>query len=246
MLAVSEILVSAFSRGIGFEDAQRTPRVDVYELARRAGAETVLSSKLVEDGRVDETSYRARILLLSRPPEPRRRFTLAHELAHLVLSEPEVLRLVHATLNRSAVDVERLCNAFAAELLMPRRWIEEEFAGASERLDVLDDVVDRADVSVSAALTRLAIVLQWRSSLIYFQRRRDWAPVVIAGNSIDTHCLEATKQAVDILAAVNGSESRVHESIELTLRGRPITVSGELRRSAAGVLCLARPAHARS
>lgn len=76
----------------------------------------------------------AEILLNSKEPVPRKRFTAAHELGHWVLRQQgfpltadanEILR----------VAIEKWCGEFAAALLMPRQWILRD-ANASGPLGV--------------------------------------------------------------------------------------------------------------
>lgn len=71
----------------------------------------------------------------------RQRFTIAHELAHIVLHRDQLASEVHI-LNRDALTetgtdpFEIEANAFASELLMPEVWIKLE---AGPRWDVHDD-----------------------------------------------------------------------------------------------------------
>jgi Zn-dependent peptidase ImmA (M78 family) len=96
----------------------------------------------------------------------RQRFTLAHELAHILLHSPELEKAVHVdkgSLRRDRVSatgtdmLEIAANAFAAELLMP-----EEFLSAvlDEKLDledpqVLEKLANKFRVSVTALQYRL-------------------------------------------------------------------------------------------
>lgn len=180
MLALAETLVTAFCHALGFKGTKRRPEVDVYELAARAGAEAKIERGLREDGRVEDSPLHTRILLWSSPAETRRRFTLGHELGHLVLSDPRVFRMVQLELGDEGLQVERLCDAFSAELLMPRRWVARRYDGSEEGFDVLHDLTHEAGVSFSAGFIHLASVLHWRSSLLYL-RRDDWSCTVTGG-----------------------------------------------------------------
>jgi Zn-dependent peptidase ImmA (M78 family) len=86
----------------------------------------------------------------------RQRFTLAHELGHIILHRSELERAVHVdrgSLRRdglAAAGVDRKeieANAFAAELLMPQAMVTEALAGRA--LDLEDD-------DAVAELTKLA------------------------------------------------------------------------------------------
>lgn len=73
-------------------------------------------------------------------PEQRRRFTIAHELGHLVLHKGRPLVVDHVRVNfrdansSAATDFEEIqANAFAAELLMPRDQVLATARQALER-----------------------------------------------------------------------------------------------------------------
>lgn len=96
----------------------------------------------------------------------RQRFTLAHELGHLVLHSEELVRQVHldrGSLHRDArstqgIDAhERTANAFASELLMPATLLA---AAIDPRMDLEDDeavarLARKFRVSVAAMHFRL-------------------------------------------------------------------------------------------
>lgn len=237
MLALAETLVSAFCHALGFNGNKRRPSVDVYELAERAGAEAVFEEELREDGRIEESPLATRIFLWSAPNESRRRFTLGHELGHLVLSDPKVFRLIQPEVGGERVRVEQLCDAFSAELLMPRKWLVKRYGGCDERLNVLYDIAEEAGVSFSAGLTRLGTVLDWDSSLLYL-RNGEAAPEVLAG-PLNLARVTVSKESIRQLQALPGSRKPIMKEIDLRLRGMNYRVSCELRTTRGGIMCLA-------
>jgi Zn-dependent peptidase ImmA (M78 family) len=101
----------------------------------------------------------------------RQRFTIAHELGHYLLHEGETVHLddhggaftVNLRDSKSATgedDGEREANLFAAELLMPARFLEQDLRGQNLDLlgnnDFLDNLADKYEVSVQALTFRLA------------------------------------------------------------------------------------------
>lgn len=107
----------------------------------------------------------------------RQRFTIAHELGHILLHRDLLAREVHvdktfnvkpaAVLRRDAVAAsgtdyrEIEANAFASELLMPRTWLEREIQGG---WDIDDDekiasLARRFKVSIAAMQFRLMDLL---------------------------------------------------------------------------------------
>lgn len=103
----------------------------------------------------------------------RQRFTIAHELGHYLLHETEAVHFdaerpgftVHRRDKASSTgesDLEREANLFAAELLMPARFLEEDVARINrfdlldDKADVLEKLADQYNVSVQALTFRLA------------------------------------------------------------------------------------------
>jgi IrrE N-terminal-like domain len=237
MLAVAETLVNAFCHALGFSGPKRRPRVDVFALAESAGAELVITSQLCEDGRIEDTPYATRIFLDRSPAKARRRFTLGHELGHFVLSDPKVFRLVRPQFVAERLRVEQLCDAFAAELLMPRKWIVKAYDEYPEEIDLLFDLSQRAEVSLAAGLTRLTTVLGWRSSLLYFQRERNWAPLITAGR-VRRHDVRLAAGADELLWQTYRTEGSQKHTIALFMNGREVELQGEMRATGNGVMCL--------
>jgi Zn-dependent peptidase ImmA (M78 family) len=93
--------------------------------------------------------------------ERRRRFTLAHELCHLLFDRDRGARLAIASGPWAAADVERRANAFAASILMPEAAVARAVDEVSAPLDSVDGVRSVADAlgaSVSATIARLHIL----------------------------------------------------------------------------------------
>lgn len=146
----------------------REPPVDVGRIAEHLGAQVVeerldrdLSGLLYRDG--DQVV----IGVNNSHAERRRRFTVAHEIGHMVLHKGRPLVLDHVRVNfrnatsSTATDLEEIqANAFAAELLMPgaqvmayaRAALE---AGRASDAALVRDLADGFDVSEQAMEYRL-------------------------------------------------------------------------------------------
>lgn len=92
------------------------------------------------------------IVLRSSESRQRQRFSLAHEFKH-VLDDP-ILHVSHRDVQEDRRDqrAERLCNFFAACLLMPRAWVERDWHGGMHDVRRL---ARRYDVSIEAMDRRL-------------------------------------------------------------------------------------------
>ncbi|SRR5258706_1395345 len=107
----------------------------------------------------------------SHPPK-RKRFTIAHELGHFFLhsENPLFVDKVFAVKLRDHVSSEAInkdeieANAFAAELLMPSKFLREDFSKVKSGVldyenedigDAIKSLADRYDVSTHAMTVRL-------------------------------------------------------------------------------------------
>jgi hypothetical protein len=108
---------------------------------------------------VDLGALGCNILVRKSSPKERQRFSLAHELGHLVLMDSGVPIDVSTPQYRSD-EIERWCNEFASELLMPTHWLKRDVSEANiSRLYFLThEISQRYLVSAEAALIRLSKV----------------------------------------------------------------------------------------
>jgi Zn-dependent peptidase ImmA (M78 family) len=97
---------------------------------------------------------------------PRQRFTIAHELGHLLLHDGIEVRVdkefrvnLRSSASSKAEDVEEIeANAFAAELLMPREFLRQEFRQLTFDIEDEEQIADlalRYAVSTQAMTFRL-------------------------------------------------------------------------------------------
>jgi Zn-dependent peptidase ImmA (M78 family) len=73
------------------------------------------------------SDYGPCILLNARDLKPRRNFTLAHELAHLLYSHGALACRIPPKLEEQAVGTERKADHFAVELLLPESTLRADF-----------------------------------------------------------------------------------------------------------------------
>lgn len=93
------------------------PKVDLGAFARALGIEEISSVPLGIHGRIDARYGRLRIEVSDRLQGFAKRFTIAHELAHVVLGD----RPRHLSYER----FEQLCDVCADELLLPDQFLRE-------------------------------------------------------------------------------------------------------------------------
>lgn len=141
----------------------------MWEIARAKGAR-IFPDSLEGDlsGFVYRDKDQAVIGVNTHHASVRQNFTVAHELAHLLLHDQEQLHLDRAfptvrmrddVSSQGVDDAEKEANLFAAELLMPEPFLRADLAGQGP-LDLYDDdfipeLARKYGVSVQALTFRL-------------------------------------------------------------------------------------------
>lgn len=151
---------------------QTTPPIKLEPILERLGVELRqvdvaddISGILIRDGE------RRIVIVNAKHSDVRQRFTVAHEIAHLVLHRGEEVHVDSAFLvnlrdprSGTAENIEEVeANAFAANLLMPADWVRR--ALGETWLDVNDDsevarLAETFQVSLQAMLIRLTNLLR--------------------------------------------------------------------------------------
>ncbi len=105
------------------------PPVDLVRIARHLGVHRIRELDIRLDGQLVELEDGGFEVILSRnAPHTRRRFTLAHEIGHILAASPD-----DESMSCGDAATEDLCNRVAAELLMPGRFIAD---AAAAEMDV--------------------------------------------------------------------------------------------------------------
>jgi hypothetical protein len=89
------------------------PPTDLEALGRRLNVSGFDGEKMPLSGELRQHGDQFRVAYSSYLPQPQRRFTIAHELGHAVLATSG------PNYPRGGEEVERICDMFAAEFLMP-------------------------------------------------------------------------------------------------------------------------------
>ncbi len=150
----------------------REAPVPVEKIAEKEGV-FVLRRKLSEDdmnfsGLLLREAGRVLIVVNERDAPSRQRFTIAHELGHYFLGHGSLLHVDHSVFpamvmfrdHRAGAGVDENeieANAFAAELLMPQAFLEQDILEADVRNieDLIEKLASDYEVSVQAMTIRL-------------------------------------------------------------------------------------------
>ncbi len=152
---------------IGFD-----PMLNIVELLESKGVKVLEIDLSLDsfDGMATyvDNSYPVVVVNKNFPLE-RKRFTLLHELGHLLLNCGDAI---------AHKDVEKYCNRFAAAMLLPAKVVVEKFGGMREKVALreLELVQRRYGISIPAIVYRLAdlhIITQLLLKRFFIRLRSD-------------------------------------------------------------------------
>lgn len=219
------------------------PPVDLRLVAERLKVSRIEYRELLEDGRVDREGQTVVITIRSDAPHQRQRFTLAHELAHVILDSGEVDSFSARRSKEQFSVEETLCDALAGGLLMPREWVDARYENAGVGMGAMFDLARLADVSLSAALVRLREVCGWQASLLHWRRsangrwRLEEAAGAFPSQRSAVGASEGTHWALEALSA-HPTKSIVKTDLPLRFAAQEIDVQAQLTIRRATALAL--------
>lgn len=137
-----------------------TPPYDLDSLARQYGELEYIQFPMKADGITIGIGAldKPKILINSDAPETRQRFTLAHEIGHIVIPwhTGTIVSHVESEEDDFAYSImEGEANRFAAELLMPTAWLVSEFSNHSSVENYFREVIRKTGVSREAAFYKI-------------------------------------------------------------------------------------------
>lgn len=217
------------------------PPIPIESVAIALGVDQIHRLSLVEDGRLEQRGGRTTIFLRDDVALTRQRFTLAHEIGHLVLAGPERELVARRMEGVRFSSEERFCDQFAAALLMPSEWIRSEFSRADPQLGIARNLADRSESSLSASVVRLREVLGWQTSLLNWRRyegrwRMTTAAALPRGLHNQVTSSEETRLLLERLA---GCDRDLRGMLPLAVRGQAWRVPVELAVNHNGAVAMA-------
>jgi len=142
----------------------RDPRESLQSIASRLGVAEIVEEPLPVDGALFVDGQNRLVVKINSTCSPeRRRFTLGHEIAHLILRET----LRGPASSHGNLEFERACDAIAAELLMPAEeavpFVKRQGESSPEKLRL---IAEAFGVSLHAAALRVHEDFKlWRRSI---------------------------------------------------------------------------------
>lgn len=144
-----------------------SPPVDVLTLARKYADVSIEALPFNADGvcyDLKKSGTRPKIVLNGLRPKTRLRFTLAHELGHVLIPWHTGIMVDDTTIPpfvmASYSEMEPEANRFASELLIPGEWVLSTAGGFANPIDLIIYLSEKANVSHVAALIKLVPLLE--------------------------------------------------------------------------------------
>ncbi len=139
------------------------PPIDVKALVEEHATLEFVNFPVEIDGiclNLKQHNRRPHVLINEALPKLRFRFTLAHELGHIIIpwhvgSIVDETAESHEDLAFKYWELEGEANRFASELLMPESWAKELLETATDPLSATDNIASLAQVSFVAAFVRV-------------------------------------------------------------------------------------------
>ena len=125
------------------------PPTNLVDIGRKIGAQEISYESFPGSGELHKKKGGYRIVCSSDQPRSRQRFTVAHELAHVILER------TGRNAPRAGSSVERVCDMLAAECLMPTSVFEARLP-ATLKLSDIEDLARTFDTSITATAIRCA------------------------------------------------------------------------------------------
>jgi len=192
---------------------QESPPVNLSAVASRLADIRITLDDIERDGyTLDLGKLGFEIILPKKGSKARRRFSLAHELGHVVLflAKPAL----SARLRHDSPPIEQWCNAFAAELLIPGDWVTRHFRATelSDPAEAIDLLSGRYGVSREAMRTRILELLPVAFGTLYFDGKHLERIRVLASKRLDASSVETA-----IRTAVSHGRARMTSAIPFSL-----------------------------
>lgn len=142
-------------------------------LLAKLGVRKVRRKEMTIEGGLKRTTTGEFDILVRADRSPRRqRFTIAHELGHLLFYKyaPIAKRRQADTGEPAPLEEERLCNLAAEEILMPSWYVEKLTRQTDDVLDMALRLAETCEVSLQAAALRVARATKTRGAILLWRR----------------------------------------------------------------------------
>lgn len=151
--------------------------IDIEAIAQHCGATVVYGPLGGCEARIVGVGDQALIRVRDDSPEPRRRFSVAHELGHWLRDRGKVHLACQARdflTEWSADNPETRANRFASEVLLPERTFSPDCRGREMTFGTVRSLAERYRTSLTATAIRLTELGSFPTMLVCSEAGRRW------------------------------------------------------------------------
>jgi hypothetical protein len=156
----AELAMRALASDLVVRADESLPPYDLVALAGILGAQGVETCDLDVDGDLFERDGQLIVRLDAAAPLGRRRFTLAHEIGHLLLVPVAGFPKDSSACGEDR-ELERLCDVAATELLLPESHVSAYFSNHPRSARSIVHLAEQFQVSIQAASIRTVELMPW-------------------------------------------------------------------------------------
>jgi Zn-dependent peptidase ImmA (M78 family) len=204
-----------------YVDQYRRPGMTLEDIGRALGVSAIVREKLPFDGGVFSEGTELTIKINSSSIPTRQRFTLAHELGHLIISAGST-RSARRCLKSNPL--EEACDCVAAELLMPMDQVRT-FVEKPASMRALLSFANRFNVSINAAAVRINELKVWKESIglwkwdggakqLWYVGKRFWSDKQLPSGAFEEAMRSTSSLTTDALC----SDSRGTRSVDIRVQ----------------------------
>jgi Zn-dependent peptidase ImmA (M78 family) len=159
--------------------ADQFPPANLDLIAKNLGVVSITREPIALDGLLvlEEAGYSIKIR--AEHPPARQRFTIAHELGHLIVREagnlapPTMQAQICAPGARSAWE-EELCDYAAGQLLIPDDWAWEFLGDREPSFSTIAEMAKLCETSLEVAARRVVEQPRWKCRIVWWTLERGW------------------------------------------------------------------------
>jgi len=179
----------------------KCPPTDLDAVGRKIDVQEIAYESFPGSGELHKVTGGYRIVCSSDQPRSRQRFTVAHELAHVILER------TGRNAPRNGSDVARICDILATECLMPTSVFESRVP-SNLTLRNISGLADTFETSLMATAIRCA---EFHSVCVFGVSgdRVTWAYGGVRPGAV-THLLDEVRENVRAVMAGKQPEERVY------------------------------------
>lgn len=170
------------------------PPTDLFYICELLGDLKIVEDEMDEDGYILSGTNSEYLIVYSKRSKSsnRYRFTIAHEIGHFVLYKSAVSQFnipmdeaknLQLPFSHSKKEIEKWCNSFASELLIPSEWIGKFFTSEEDVFDAAlkKSVIDSFLVSNELFYRKLAETFR-NVIVIYFNLEEKSNSIQVVGS----------------------------------------------------------------